>query len=235
MGQNYIDIQVQDNKKFCDIAFLVDRKDFSKDITKSRKKLSIEDLIPYSNLENWLFKEYQKESEGYKSKVRKMYSMEFYTAPATTSDLIIYDLLKKYKKSTNFFLAVQSAIFCGIVTDHEVMNTAYCALTVSMDPKDPKIAIIISPDTKLPEVIEIFEKKVPQVVEEYRKYILNSKRSKLDTVSNIKRDREWYIQKRKGLSYGQILKGAISKGESLSRDGVIKAITQYSERLAMEL
>ena len=231
-----IDIKIRNNWKYGEIAFLVDREDFLKDSEKTRKKLGLKKLIPYKNLDRWLSNQYDQETKDYLIESRKFSRGTVYSLPKGKIDLTIEKFLEKYRKPQTFFLPIRSAILSGIVTDEEYSSTAYCDILYPEIPiQDPKIAIIINPETKLPEIEELFKTRVKKTIEEYSTYILKSKRGFFDTVSNIKRDRRWHWLKNKGLSYSQIQQKAEKEGEPITRDGVIKAIKQYKERLTMEL
>lgn len=231
MSMKPITIEIKDNWVFGEVAFLVDRDNFLKDVGKVRKELGIAKLMTLSEMINWLRKERKELDEGLLSR-RQSYA-------------IANELRKKHRRSPTFFHPIMSAIFCGVVTEDDFPSIPFCRLIYpKMLPIDvytlsggfePRIAIIISPETKLDEVIQVFRTEVPKVVEKYKKDVLKSKRPPLDTISNIRRDRGWYWLKKKGLSYEDIRKRAVSGGEHISRDGVIKAIKQYRERLAMEL
>lgn len=67
---------------------------------------------------------------------------------------------------------------------------------------------------------------------EFRNYKLRHKIR--DTISNIKRDREWYWLNKSGLGYDKIYKLEREKGNHLTEDAVRKAIKQYQKLLKPE-
>lgn len=231
-----IDISIKDNWKYGEIAFLVDREDFLRDVKKARKELGVTKLVPYKQVNSWLNKQYRQETKDFKVKKGKFSRGTVYSVPAGKVDIKIENLLAKYRKPSTFFLPILYSILGGIVTDSEYSITAYCEIIYpEISVPEPKVAIIIHPETKPKEVEKLFKTKIPEALGEYKKYILKTKRTLPDTISNIRRDRHWYWLKKKGLSYTQVHKRAEKEGEAITRDGVIKAIKQYEKRLVMEL
>ena len=223
--------KIKDNWKFCEVAFLVDRDDFLIDLSRVRRELGVSELIPYDKLGEWEEKELAQTSKEIKTrKVKSNYPWETYLVPSTKSEGIVGELQKKYHKAQNFWLVIQSAILTGTVTEDEFSTSAYCKVIYPEDYEHS--AKVISPDTKLKEIEELFKTNLPVVIEEYKKFVLKTSRITPDTISNIKRDREWYWQKKNGLSYSMIEKKADPK---VNKDVVIKAIKQYKARLAVEL
>jgi len=231
-----IDISIKDNWKYGEIAFLVDREDFLKDVKKARKELGVTKLVPYKKVNSWTHKQYEQEIKDDQIKKGKYSRGTVYLMPAGKVDIKIENLLAKYRKPPTFFLPILYSILSGTVTDSEYSITAYCEIIYpEISVPEPKVAIIIHPETKPKEIEKLFKTKIPEALDEYKKYILKTKRIPPDTISNIERDRHWYWLKEKGLSYTQVHKRVEKEGEAITRDGVIKAIKQYKERLAMEL
>lgn len=237
MDTQRIEIRIKDNWKFCEVAFLVDRDDFLRDIGMARKSLGVMKLIPYNELIKWTSAESIRTTK--KTKFRKIKSDYFenkYVVPAGKSEIIVDELKKKYRKAHNFWPVIESAMLAGVVTKDEFSISAYCKVIYPEDYElsvtEPDLAIIISPDTKLNDIEELFKTNIPEAVDEYKDLVLRTKRRTPDTISNIKRDREWYWLKHQGLSYSKIEDMAKPK---VSKDVVIKAIKQYKARLSMEL
>lgn len=216
-----IDIKIKDNWRYGEIAFLVDRDDFLEDIIEARKRLGLSTFIPH----------------------KEILEVEWTSLSLSQADKlspIVEKLRKKYKKTHHFYLVIEAAILCGVVADGDFMRT-YCTIIFPGDDdffftSEPHLAIIFTPETKLKEIIASFKKEAAGGKKSYKEFVLKTKRTTQDTISNIKRDRKWYWMKKNGLSYSQIHKQATEKGkEAITRDGIIKAIKQYKERLGVEL
>ena len=109
---------------------------------------------------------------------------------------------------------IQYAIFCGVITGDELERTAFCEILEPEEIKvdhqwgmfrEPEMVIVITPETKVDEVTQLFKKDIPDLVHEFKERI-QSKRKLPDTISNIKRDRDWYWKHKAGLSYQKIWK-----------------------------
>ena len=113
--------------------------------------------------------------------------------------------------------------------DYQISDTEH-DITNFVDHDQPVMAIVISPETTLKEVVEVFKKGVPHLRDEYVSALLKNKPSSLDVISNIKRDRKWYWMHKQGLSYKTIFN---KKGKTTldDIDGVIKAIKRYQRKL----
>lgn len=220
MNTDPIDIRIADNWRYGEIAFLVDREDFLKDLALVRKKLGVKQLRPYKTTKY--------------VEINDLINSRNFDDKLTHT---VEELRKKYKKTQAFHLVIKSAILTGVVTEKEYAS-AYSTIIFPEDDdfflqSEPNIAIIISPDAKIEDITKVFNKEIPQTKKLYIQKILKSKRVLPDTISNVKRDRQWYWQK-KNSSYGKVHKEII-KSQSITRDGIIKAIKQYEARLSVEL
>lgn len=242
---DHVVIEIKDNWRHCLVAWLVDRDDFLKDIKKARTELGLaKGLIRYDDVREWLHKELEKERGETPDPLS---GGNRYLFPKTKSEKITADLLKKYHRSPLYFETIRYVILAGKVTDTEFSRTAFCqvlpqdyqmintdqGITNLVEHDQPVMAIIISPETKLKEVVGIFQKEVPYLRTEYIASYLKGKRIPPDIISKIKRDRRWYWLHRQGMSYNDIFKKEGKK--LLTRDGVVKAIKRYQRKLKMNV
>lgn len=230
-----IEIKVDDKWKFGEVAFLVDREDFLEDIAKARKLLGIKKLIPNTEIaiNKWKGEE---QNEALKAQLIKELST------VTRSQKIKDKLLKKYHKPLFFANILDAVILCGNVTDKDFSTTAYVQIIDPMDYIErhkhrkflgyPRIAIIISPETKLSEVKEVFRKNVPSEMDYFKNEYLNSKSKLHSTISNIKRDRRWYWENKNGNSAAKICE---KSDLNIDQKSVEKAITQYKKHLQIAI
>jgi len=215
MNINPVEINIKDNRKFGEVAFLVDREDFIKDLIRARKELGIKGLNTYGSDIGW----------------------------SRSKESIVNGLLKNYHKDLSFRSVLIDAVFYGKVEESKISDNAYCTIIypheVMSDLKRgiayPELAIIFSPNTKLEEIKEVYKTQASKLIGEYNKNVLKSKRKTPDTISNIKRDRKWYWQHVNGSSYQKIWEATKVKDRPHDREGVIKAVMQYRKRLAMDI
>jgi len=86
-------------------------------------------------------------------------------------------------------------------------------------------AIIINPETAIEDVEKCFNLLKADIEKNYPHWKLP------DTISNIKRDREWYwLKKQSGLGYGKTF-NLIESKETITFEGFKKAVQQYGKRL----
>ena len=216
-------VDIQDNWKYGEVVYLVDRDDFLNDLIYVRKKLQIPQNI----------KQYDKKTNNLEilSKQDQFYSKLLDSANR---------LRMKYKKPMMYCGILEEVILTNYVSNEIIRDTAYCNIVTPKSyhqqylkgVNEPELAIFITPLTKIKEIEEIYRKDVPYYITLLNKYFLKSKRKIQDTVSHIKRDRKWYWMHKQGLSYQKIKN---TENSGITRDGIIKAIKQYSKRLSMEI
>lgn len=246
-----ITIKIADNWRYCLVAWLVDRDNFLVDLCSARKELGIDDeLIKYTMAQEWLKAEFVKQKE--KTPIKKVYDQvmgeDRYVFPKTKSAELTTKLLTKYHKSPLYFDAVRHAIVTGVVTVKEFAKTAFCqvlpsdyqmidtehGITNLVGHNQPVMAIVISPETQLKEVVRIFREEVMYLRAEYMASYLKEKRMTPDIIGNIKRDRRWYWLNKQGMSYKDIFNEEGKKTLD-DIDGVTKAIKRYQKKLSAEI
>jgi hypothetical protein len=229
-----IKIKIADIYKYSQVAYLVDRDDFLKDIVKTRKLLKLKDLIPRKDFE--LIEEVQTDyvNNLFELKISIDKSPEYKRrANIFKKKLEIENFLslifKKYKIADDLSNIVVYSILCNEVWDKDLNIGASFfpgdeIINYSDQPLFSKHAgfIAVFPSTKIENVNQIFR--------DYKRSLKIP-----DIITNIKRDRKWYWLKKAGWSYSKIFEKAKSEGEYITRDGVIKAIKQYEKRLTMEI
>lgn len=250
-----IEIEIDDERKYALVAFFVDRDDFLEDINAARKDLGLSDFIPYDEVEEWENQQLESLKKIDPPKLINTGKGIAYWDPETVIEKIIFELLKKYNKSSIYFDVVSKAILSGKVKDDAFTKTAYCYVHYPdfYNPKDygleiieePKICIVITPDTNPEEIDELFNKEVPEAIKNYQDYLNSHPNYTWSKTSNIRRDRRWYwlnhkinsydIEKRVILSNKLgYLKIAQLEDVYVSWTGVREAINQYKKRLSSE-
>lgn len=227
-------IKVDDLWKHTSIALIVDREDFIKDIQNTRKKIQLTKLYEYSVIDKSDFSKEQ--SDLVKSGSYKKSNSEKNIAFVRSVEIIRYlpELYKKYHLRPEYYRIVLFTILCNEVKNQDFvsdtfsfMGSEYKSFNQDLGDNSKWLQkysgfIVVDPSTTSKELLD-----------EFRWY--KSKLNIPDTITNIKRDRKWYWLKKSGLSYAQVHKRALDDGERITRDGVIKAIKQYSEKLSIEI
>ncbi|GEM_PF-4541272 len=230
-----IEIKIDDIEKFRMVAFLVDRGDFLKDVHSIRRNLlRLHQLISYDKVFAFL-KELKKNSKK-NGKKTEMLNCEMQKDGInylfTDSELVesVHWMERKYKKNTRFDMVFTYAIIAGNVTDKEIFSTAHLQYLDDSVLKSFKldghyqVAIVVSRDTRIDEVENVFKKEVQPFFE-----MIGF--SKPDTFPEIKRNREWYWLK-KQLSW----KGLFShvkrsyKGK-IADNSIRSAVMAYEKQL----
>jgi len=248
---NPVSIEVTDNWRFCLIAWLVDREDFLKDLRDARLVLGIgKKLIDYKATKEWFKTELEKEQQ--KTPIKKVFDPlsgeSRFIFPKTESERLTIKLLEKYHKSPLYFEAIKYVVVSGVVTDREFTRTAFCqvlppdyqmidtehGITNLVDQNQPVMAIVISPETQLKEVVKVFREEVPYLRIEYEAGYLKAKHLTPDQIGNVRRDRRWYWMHEQGKSY-KVIFNEEGKQTLDDVDGVIKAIKRYQKKLTTEI
>src|SRR3990167_7170798 len=100
MNINPVEINIKDNRKFGEVAFLVDREDFIKDLIRARKELGIKGLNTYGSDIGW----------------------------SRSKESIVNGLLKNYHKDLSFRSVLIDAVFYGKVEESKISDNAYCTI-----------------------------------------------------------------------------------------------------------
>jgi hypothetical protein len=248
MKFNKILIDYADNRKFSNIAFLVDNDNFIEDIIISRMQLGLNNLIEPEQVLNWCNTQYQDWKIGpYKLQDNNgEKKLEVCNKSESVLESIIINLIIKYNKNIKFFGIILFTILSGKVTDNNIFlhnlekksflmryifsQKGYRELEKvehHMEIKNGKkvfrsLHIDVYPETTHEDIMFHFNKIKENFI--YR-----------DTIKNIRRDREWYWMHKEGMSYKQITDKAFMNGINISRDGVIKAIQQYQKNLNTDI
>jgi len=96
------------------------------------------------------------------------------------------------------------------------------------------MAIVISPETQLKEVVKVFREEVSYLRMEYEAGYLKAKQLTPDQISNVRRDRRWYWMHEQDMSYKVIFNKEGRKTLD-DIDGVIKAIKRYEKKLMSDI
>ena len=235
MSIDPIEINVADNKTFGQLAFRFDKPSFLKDVKRSRRKLGINKLVGNRLVEGRELKVGRAWARytPAQQEAAKHYGISGVTI-LTDADLETEKLVKKYNFPILFVSAVKHAIMSGKVTEKNLERKAECVL---IEPEDylelakqgtyeePFLAIQFTSDASEKDILKAFRGR-KSVLRDYRR-VAKKRNKEPDTISNIKRDRDWYWKNIKGMSYGKIWSG--QKG--ISKEGVAQAIEQYKKRL----
>jgi hypothetical protein len=206
-----IDLEdISDIIKYENVAVLVDKEGFLKNIKNARQTLGITTLIAYNNVKKWL-------SERPKQR--------------TALTIRIGLIEQEFHRGDSFDDIIRYALLAGKVTDNECAVSAYCGIYPPNNEVDeplvglsyPMVAIFVSPETKLEEIKKLLMTKVKVLFKE------EDEKRKVPTKESptIREVRKWYWLK-KEMTYTELVE---SLGPGFIYETVKKAVERYRIRL----
>lgn len=257
-------IKIKDNKKFGNVAFLVDRDDFLKDLELLRSKWEIGNPIPYELADKWQqrMRESKKATQEYRvawDKFQKKWTFKLgkFLPPEARDDWwkvhrilpfweFYFDVDKlrvKYHKPHFFHRIIAVVLIHGEIRERDYSTVTLIPFGASFSSGfftglSPSASAIIqvTKETTEVELLEVFHKfkKMPSD-NTYEKSLFSGESFNPDTISNIERDRKWYWLNKGGLGYEKISQQAKSEGIVITWSAVRAAIKQYKNRLALSV
>lgn len=244
MSIKRIEISIEDKNRFGLVAFSVDRPDFLALIEQVRCNLKLKDLpFTFTNYP-FPYKEANNVVNYYQKGVCSIYDVySCFKDVCEVNNIVMSDLdytlalafeyakviIEKQEKTGVYIPVVLASILVGSVRDSDILptNTFKLHKQIASEPderfKDDGNSnlIIINKESTLEEVKKAF------------KYLKKEQSlDKLpDTVTNIKRDREWYWQKISGMSYEEIRKRTKKVDQPATWQAVRNAIVRYKAHL----
>lgn len=225
-----INIKIADDLKYANVAFLVDREDFLRDIQEIRANMGINGLIPYEGIKEW-------KHRGTKEGSLTTMDAEGKEALKRWADLTtaINTLKQKYHRGVHFTRVIECAILAGEIREDDYKRSAYCESypfsyefnEQGLEIEEPMVAIFVNQETQIDEVTKLFNNDVKELL----KNISAGKQKYPRKSENIKRDREWYWKHKDGISYQKILNQ--TPDACVERQAVIDAIKQYKMNIGV--
>lgn len=238
-----IKIRAKDRNIYAQIAYLVDREDFISDVITIRIKLGINPVLHQIIERDEIRK--RKDfltSAGITSIFPHTFARQVSEEKIDKHFEVFMSLLDKYHRSTFFYNIVKFGIMSGEVWEKDykavgiVTGSLFHAFaawpnfrgTTTLTLKDTEVAIIIYPETKKEEVVELFDS-----IQEYRS---NNPSWKVpDTVRNIKRDRTLYWLNRQNIGYQRLATREKRGKHNISWEGSRDAIKAYDKKISVPL
>lgn len=254
-----IDIHAQDTLAFQEIALLVDKPEFLEMLPILRKELEVESI---SDLKDYIDVVYEKPSHSKKKKkinlikyndledfleiilfqLNKVYlhkdditdEMRMPTLIATEASLVCV----KFNRPPYFAEVVKQSVFCGAVDDDTLRHT-YAKIiendslfSTSGYIQLPQMAILVSPITTYEELKKVFREAKELFKKDKR---LTYYQPRIDTITNIKKYRDWYWERVKGKTYQKIADEWVEKhqNENTTYLDVLKAVKLYKKLLTL--
>lgn len=217
-----IDIEdIKDKRLYAQVGFLVDCPGFLKKIVAIRKKYKISSRFQQKNY----FETASDES------ISSISGLKVQLLPE------IVKLRAEYKYPPYFDDVIFQTIMFNkvriIKSTQVVMHLANNSKTQKLSDQNMELAILLTPLSTKQEVVDAFDeaKKLRQEYESKHPFseVLNK-----DTLTNVVRDRKWYIQKLSGMTYKEILDEWNSNSENSyieDENDVIKAVSRYKKSL----
>ncbi len=192
-----VDIQINDAKKFLDVAFLIDREDFLEELYESRKRWQKFERLPIERQSKyWMDFPWLKEDKENFEMEKRRYSelnetlgdsekaeeLDLFEKHALIDEVtelrqtIFLDrfyfevkrLRKKFRRPPNFDQIIAHAILYGVVTEEDYITCdARVAFPDSIDPQEPEVVITLYPLFREEEVLRVLREEIPGLMEEY--------------------------------------------------------------------
>ncbi len=234
-----IEIKTQNKRHYYDISLLVDKEEFIEWIVDLRKKWKIEKLFTpeqYADFDSHIMKVSNNNWSSFLADIEQIRT-RFGRLP-NFDRVIIYALA---------FTEIPDGLYNSCYLE-EIIDSGDPELS---DGSKNKYAIILTPNTTMDDIAGVLKeyqaKTKKGLAQKKDKKVMEEAVSKYEfewgpsytppprIIDNVIRDREWYWLKEQGHSYAQIWKTALQRGEAITRDGVIKAIQAYKQRIGAEI
>lgn len=219
-----IKIDIKDPFKYGVVAFFVDQSDFLEVVLQAREDLGINRLLSRDETKSLQLGITSRKDTLIKNK-KILTSVSDSKKIIKRSFDVVTNLYQYYQGIWYFQDVILFSILSGVVREEDINTKPFFVSKSDFYQKkgsenvgEGSGAIMIFPYTS--------DKEVLSVLHNFRKRL-----NIPDTISNIRRDREWYWQHMGGSSYQTIWKKHKGQDKPFNRDGVIKAIKQYKERL----
>jgi hypothetical protein len=221
------DLEVEntvDLKDYIDVAY-------EKPSHNNRKKKKI-NFSKYKGIENTFDAVFLHKTFTHKEDIFD--EMDMYSLIANEVNLVCV----KFNRPPYFAEVVKQAIFCGAIDKNALRHTY--AKIIENDQmfstgghfQLPQTAILISPITTYEELKKVF-REAKELFKTDERLIYYQPR--LDTVSNIKKYRDWYWERVKGKKYQEIADEWVEKHEDENTTylDVLKAVKLYKKLLSL--
>jgi len=217
-----IDTDKENGKlKFADVAFLIDRNDFLQDLKQLRNKWTDNKVIEYKDYDNWrkiklkptkkqreamavAWKNFQKKwcislGDLPPKEANKDWQKAHMLLPEWIFYFDIEDIRNKYKKPHYFHWIIRRVLVCGEIRDEDYRTVSIYQTGIHFSsgwftglPAQASAFIGVNKETREDELLKVFRKfKKSSAENTYEKYLGVSSFER-DTISNIKRNRDWY-------------------------------------------
>lgn len=216
-----IEIDIEDKRLYAQIAFLVDRSDFLQEIANLRMKFNIDSSFQQNNY-------FETASDDSLSSLHELKAQllpeiarlrDTYKYPPYFDDVIFQVIM---------FNRVQS-----IKSTQVVMHLVKDSETQKLPDQNMELAILLTPLSTKQEVMSAFEEAKKLRSEYENRHPLSEVLDK-DTLTNIIRDRKWYLQKLSGKTYKEIVdewNNTLGNSYIEEENDVIKAVSRYKKNL----
>lgn len=249
-----IDIQVDDDKDFFELAILLDKPEFLELLPQLRKEYEVEGLVKvdyFHKVVDGFFTE-----EIYKINFDKYQNHKQISKYMTDKTLALQDtkrLMDKFQlvdteanllcfifgRPPYFSQAIEHAIFCGAVDDYSFRTTSVTVVEDNRviqsvaDFQLPQVAILVSPNSS--------DREIKEAGRIAKKWYKNDKRlsyykPKVDMASKIRNYREWYWSYLSGeKTYDDIANDWADREDAdlsgLDANRILKGISYYKKLL----
>lgn len=252
-----IDIHAHNTLAFQEMALLVDKPEFLEMLPILRKEFEVEGT---ADLKDYLDVAYEKPINSKKTKKINLskykgvdnileavlFNETVFNTNKINEEMPIYQLIAteanmvcvKFNRPSHFAEVVKQAIFCGAI-EEDTLRTTYSKIiendalfSTSGYFQLPQMAIFISPTTTYEELKKVF-REANKLYKTDKRLIYYQPR--IDTISNIKKYRDWYWEKLNGKTYKEIADEWVEKHEDENTTylDVLKAVKLYKKLLTL--
>jgi hypothetical protein len=192
-----INIKIKELRRFTEIAYLIDSPLFIKEAIKIRKKYKITKPIESENIQQWALANLPKKQ-----------------IPAFFGE--VTDLRMSFGYDSNYQTVFEKAVLGGIIEDTDYKNTLLVNFSklpsFLTSQRTQSFGILLTPQTDKIDVVATF-KRYQKIQKELNssEETYSSTDKRIDKRMEIERDRDWYWQRKKKMSYLEI---AIKDGQS---------------------
>lgn len=243
-----IEIDIEDNRAYTQIAFLVDRLDFLEDLKVLRDRFKI--IVPFNFANVDSFQDHFAEVLGFDPKsIRDLQIQERFVTKSlvdldddnfdkkilqyrqaneavnkqlrakgkkvsqleTDFDNSVKEVRRKYRYPPMFDVVVKNSVLYGKVSGFETAKADFLELPSStlepissLTPRDPYMVIEVTPYSTEKDIKQAFKRCCTDIRDIVERHYPVYQSISADTLTNIKRDRDWYWAKYNHKSYEDI-------------------------------
>ena len=218
-----INIKIKDQRRFSEIAYLIDSPLFIKEATTIREKYKIIKPLGNEDTQQWALTYIPK------GKI-----------PLLFED--ITDLGTLFGYDSNYQTIFEKAVLGGVIEDTDYKNTLLVNFSklpsFLTNQRTQAFGILLTPQTDEKDVVSTF-KRYQEIQKELNsnEETFSSTDKRVDKRTEIERDRDWYWKQKNKQTYWKIAQSdGVSRDqfEDFVKDRIVKAVKSYKHKLGIK-